>query len=443
MRTANSSMDFNRILIDKRIGSRDSGHIESFFQDQFGFDALIFGAADLEQNLFKPLLISRGEKLNYSQSSSFRTESNWFGKLLRSSLTINEVRVAKQHLCSGLESVAPSDGDYWGSVLGTRLMDGEKVIGAVVLLNASENAYGEEHISLLNAMIPFVEAFLQSELRDQQLEKNHVYTESIEKLLYCLDGSEEPGVFLELMHTVLSVYSNVVEIVLFEYKNLTDSYLPIAVSRDTDNPRGDFYYRLLKLLDGRNISASYVYSACAHASSPLSLFGDQLRELVIESEHREMFLAPLSHSTGARIGALVLAFNDCSSETYRRTESFNAMYSIASTYLLSRSLASFNVDGGGRKTINNESVGLTEQQNFALQGGGTVRLTHRDLDVLKLLASGASNVKIAEHLGLAEGTVKNRLVNIFKKLEVNNRIQAVNKISRLGLGSQLFKEEPK
>ena len=119
------------------------------------------------------------------------------------------------------------------------------------------------------------------------------------------------------------------------------------------------------------------------------------------------------------------------------------MYSIASTYLLSRSLASFNVDGGGRKTINNESVGLTEQQNFTLQGGGTVRLTHRDLDVLKLLASGASNVKIAEHLGLAEGTVKNRLVNIFKKLEVDNRIQAVNKISRLGLGSQLFEEEPK
>ena len=131
MQLANSSLDLNGILIQKRVGLRNSGDIESFFQDQFGFDGMMLVTADLEQRLFRPLLISRDKELKSSFSNSYSTESNWFGKLLSSSLTINESRVA----ISGFESGAPLSGDYWGSVLGARLMDGEKVIGAVILMN--------------------------------------------------------------------------------------------------------------------------------------------------------------------------------------------------------------------------------------------------------------------------------------------------------------------
>jgi two-component system, NarL family, response regulator DegU len=53
-------------------------------------------------------------------------------------------------------------------------------------------------------------------------------------------------------------------------------------------------------------------------------------------------------------------------------------------------------------------------------------LSGREVEVLKLLASGASNREIAERLTLAEGTVKNHVSNILSKLHAENRTQAAN-----------------
>lgn len=53
------------------------------------------------------------------------------------------------------------------------------------------------------------------------------------------------------------------------------------------------------------------------------------------------------------------------------------------------------------------------------------RLSPREIEILKLLAEGASNRKIAEKLVLAEGTVKNHVSNILSKLHTENRTQAV------------------
>jgi DNA-binding NarL/FixJ family response regulator len=60
-------------------------------------------------------------------------------------------------------------------------------------------------------------------------------------------------------------------------------------------------------------------------------------------------------------------------------------------------------------------------------------LSERELDVLRLLAGGASNREIAAHLVLAEGTVKNHITNILAKLGVNDRTQAALKARDLGL----------
>ena len=54
-----------------------------------------------------------------------------------------------------------------------------------------------------------------------------------------------------------------------------------------------------------------------------------------------------------------------------------------------------------------------------------VRLTDRELDVLRLLATGASNPQIAKTLFVTEATVKTHLVHIFGKLGVDNRSRAV------------------
>ena len=60
-------------------------------------------------------------------------------------------------------------------------------------------------------------------------------------------------------------------------------------------------------------------------------------------------------------------------------------------------------------------------------------ITGRELEVLRLLAAGASNRQIAEELVLVTGTVKAHLLNIYRKLDVHNRTQAVARARELKL----------
>jgi LuxR family maltose regulon positive regulatory protein len=60
-------------------------------------------------------------------------------------------------------------------------------------------------------------------------------------------------------------------------------------------------------------------------------------------------------------------------------------------------------------------------------------LTERQLEILKLMASGYSNQEIAGELFLGVSTVKWHLLNIFGKLQVKNRTQAVAHARQLGL----------
>jgi len=60
-------------------------------------------------------------------------------------------------------------------------------------------------------------------------------------------------------------------------------------------------------------------------------------------------------------------------------------------------------------------------------------LTERELEILRLVAGGASNKEIAGQLFLAEGTVKNHVTSLLGKLGVNGRMQAANRARELGL----------
>jgi DNA-binding NarL/FixJ family response regulator len=53
-----------------------------------------------------------------------------------------------------------------------------------------------------------------------------------------------------------------------------------------------------------------------------------------------------------------------------------------------------------------------------------VALSERELEILRLIAVGASNKEIAAHLYIVEGTVKNHITSILGKLGVSDRTQA-------------------
>jgi DNA-binding NarL/FixJ family response regulator len=60
------------------------------------------------------------------------------------------------------------------------------------------------------------------------------------------------------------------------------------------------------------------------------------------------------------------------------------------------------------------------------------QLSAREREILQLIASGATNAQIGEQLSLSLHTVKQHASSIFRKLEVRNRAEAVQRGERLG-----------
>jgi len=60
-------------------------------------------------------------------------------------------------------------------------------------------------------------------------------------------------------------------------------------------------------------------------------------------------------------------------------------------------------------------------------------LTSREIEVLKLIASGAANKQIAYKLSISEKTVRNHISNMYEKLQLFDRSQAVLYAARKGL----------
>jgi len=60
-------------------------------------------------------------------------------------------------------------------------------------------------------------------------------------------------------------------------------------------------------------------------------------------------------------------------------------------------------------------------------------LTHRELEVLELLAEGLPNKGIAERLGISDQTVKFHIASIMGKLGASNRVETVRRAVRRGL----------
>jgi LuxR family maltose regulon positive regulatory protein len=108
-----------------------------------------------------------------------------------------------------------------------------------------------------------------------------------------------------------------------------------------------------------------------------------------------------------------------------------AAHGLASTYV-SKLLTAFN---DLRLTI--DDLRLSEQpqtENSKSKIQNLVEpLSQRELELLRLVADGQSNQEIAQELFVAIGTVKKHLNNIFSKLDVSSRTQAIARARELDL----------
>jgi DNA-binding CsgD family transcriptional regulator len=92
---------------------------------------------------------------------------------------------------------------------------------------------------------------------------------------------------------------------------------------------------------------------------------------------------------------------------------------------MSARLGQLSADGGD----------LTVASDGGPDAAGAEALTARELDVLRLLARGQTNLEIARALVVREGTVKYHVKNILRKLGATSRADAVSRYARARQGS--------
>lgn len=90
-------------------------------------------------------------------------------------------------------------------------------------------------------------------------------------------------------------------------------------------------------------------------------------------------------------------------------------------------LAIFNGDlWFPRRVIARYLINHKPHTTQAFLNGAHDLLTAREMEILNLLSTGAKNTDIAEQLSLSVHTIKTHIYHIYKKLDVENRTQAVN-----------------
>jgi len=82
-----------------------------------------------------------------------------------------------------------------------------------------------------------------------------------------------------------------------------------------------------------------------------------------------------------------------------------------------------------------KEVYISRNEDFVLNESlvAKLELSPRELEILGLMAEGNSNQEIANRLFVSLSTVKTHIQNLFEKLDVKRRTQAVEKAKRLNL----------
>lgn len=90
-----------------------------------------------------------------------------------------------------------------------------------------------------------------------------------------------------------------------------------------------------------------------------------------------------------------------------------------------KSINPADLPGALRQTLEGSFFSASSLENGADDAARALGLSGKELDVLRQLAQGLSNREIAKTLWISEQTVKFHLRNIYRKLDISNRTEAV------------------
>lgn len=123
---------------------------------------------------------------------------------------------------------------------------------------------------------------------------------------------------------------------------------------------------------------------------------------------------------------IILTTYDTDEDIYRGLQAGARGYLLKDATAEDLTQAVRQVHAGKRYIPSNVAMKLAERMD-------TDELTSRERDVLNLMVLGSTTTGLAEALSVSEGTVKFHINNIFQKLGVNDRTQAVVVALRRGL----------
>ncbi len=150
-----------------------------------------------------------------------------------------------------------------------------------------------------------------------------------------------------------------------------------------------------------------------------------LQALTLDAiEQTEQALATLERSLIlAEHGGFIRIFID-------EGQKMKELLSILSQKMPSESALSIYVN----TLISNFTLSFVEIKAATIEQKALIKpLSKRELEVVQCLAEGMPNKEIARNLFIANATVKQHLKNIYKKLDVHNRTQAIHQARELGL----------
>ena len=192
---------------------------------------------------------------------------------------------------------------------------------------------------------------------------------------------------------------------------------------------------LAELIDGT--SGYHCVCACSTAKEALIEVPKQKPDVVLMDIHLpdESGIVCTSRLTGKMPGLKVIMVT-----IYKDTDLiFQALKAGACGYILKRFRpeeiisAIAEVRAGGAP-MTNEIARMVVQSFRAPPLEPEAGLTSRESELLELLTQGLSNKEIAQKTSISAGTVRNHLANVFQKLHVRCRTEAVVKHLRIKRG---------